>query len=85
MWPALAPLLAAHGAMLMLVKPQFELQPQHIGKGGLVKPTAPLAEMRQHLEHQARACGLQTAAWLDSPIAGGDGNHEFFILLQASS
>ncbi|MDO9158149.1 MAG: TlyA family RNA methyltransferase, partial [Burkholderiaceae bacterium] len=25
------------------------------------------------------ALGLQVLAWLDSPIAGGDGNREFFI------
>ncbi|HEY9095846.1 MAG TPA: TlyA family RNA methyltransferase, partial [Hydrogenophaga sp.] len=35
-WPALVPLLRGGGDLLMLVKPQFELQPEHIGKGGLV-------------------------------------------------
>ena len=37
--PALAPLL--DGDLLMLVKPQFELQPADIGKGGLVQATRP--------------------------------------------
>ena len=35
-WPAIVPLLRTGGpGLLMLVKPQFELQPEHIGKGGL--------------------------------------------------
>lgn len=82
-WPALAPLLARDGMLLMLVKPPFELQPQHIGKGGLVKPNAPLPAMRERLHAAAQACGLSVRRWLDSPVAGGSGNREFFILLQA--
>ena len=35
--PALVPLLADGGALLMLVKPQFELQPGQVGKGGIVR------------------------------------------------
>ena len=41
--PALLPLLKKGGALLMLVKPQFELQPSDIGKGGLVKDVASLS------------------------------------------
>jgi 23S rRNA (cytidine1920-2'-O)/16S rRNA (cytidine1409-2'-O)-methyltransferase len=35
--PALVPLLAPGGHLLMLVKPQFELQPGQVGKGGIVR------------------------------------------------
>ena len=35
--PTLVRYLAAEGHLLLLVKPQFELQPEHIGKGGIVK------------------------------------------------
>jgi len=75
--PALAPLVA--GQMLMLVKPQFELQPADIGKGGLVRSDAAYARVEQRLRHACAACGLIVTAWFDSPIAGGDGNREFFI------
>src|SRR6185369_11595525 len=34
--PALVPLLKSGGALLMLVKPQFELQPGQVGKRGIV-------------------------------------------------
>ena len=81
-WPALVPLLARHGRMLMLVKPQFELQPQHIGKGGLVKPSAPVQEIETRLRSAAQTLDLQVTHWLPSPISGGDGNSEHFIALR---
>lgn len=78
--PALAPLLAADGRLLMLVKPQFELQPADIGKGGLVRDPARHADVEARLRAACPGCGLVALAWLDSPIAGGDGNREFFLL-----
>lgn len=77
--PALAPLLKAGGDLLMLVKPQFELQPGRIGKGGIVRDPALHALVEQRLRDAAASLGLRVAHWLDSPIAGGDGNREFFI------
>ena len=81
-WPALAPLLAPTGHLLMLVKPQFELQPQHIGKGGLVKADAPVHEIEPRLRAVAHRLSLRVDAWLPSPITGGDGNAEHFILMR---
>ncbi|MDO4794476.1 MAG: TlyA family RNA methyltransferase [Brachymonas sp.] len=77
--PALAPLLAANGQLLMLVKPQFELQPEQIGKGGIVRDEALYAQVEQRLRTACASAGLQVLQWLPSPIAGGDGNREFFI------
>ncbi|RYZ04623.1 MAG: TlyA family RNA methyltransferase [Comamonadaceae bacterium] len=77
--PALAPLLQAEGALLMLVKPQFELQPGQVGKGGIVRDAALYAQVESRLRGAAEACGLRVQHWLPSPITGGDGNHEFFI------
>jgi 23S rRNA (cytidine1920-2'-O)/16S rRNA (cytidine1409-2'-O)-methyltransferase len=77
--PALVPLLAPGGEVLMLVKPQFELQPGQVGKGGIVKD----ADMYDVVEQRIRDCyaelGLNVKAWFESPIQGGDGNHEFFV------
>lgn len=81
-WPALVPLLAPQGLMLMLVKPQFELQPEHIGKGGLVKANAPVEDIQPRMRATARSLSLQVTAWLESPITGGDGNTEHFIALR---
>jgi 23S rRNA (cytidine1920-2'-O)/16S rRNA (cytidine1409-2'-O)-methyltransferase len=77
--PALAPLLSHQGDLLMLVKPQFELQPADIGKGGLVKDPASYARVEQRLRHACADAGLHVQGWLDSPVTGGDGNREFFV------
>jgi 23S rRNA (cytidine1920-2'-O)/16S rRNA (cytidine1409-2'-O)-methyltransferase len=77
--PALVPLLKAGGQLLMLVKPQFELQPAQIGKGGIVRDASLYAEVEQRLRDCCASLGLQVRGWYDSPIAGGDGNREFFI------
>ncbi len=77
--PALAPLLKPDGDLLMLVKPQFELQPGQIGKGGIVRDPAHYAVVEQRLRDACASLGLRVAHWLASPIAGGDGNREFFI------
>ena len=77
--PALLPLLAPAGELLMLVKPQFELQPAQIGKGGIVRDASLYPVVEQRLRAACEALGLQVRGWFDSPIAGGDGNREFFI------
>jgi 23S rRNA (cytidine1920-2'-O)/16S rRNA (cytidine1409-2'-O)-methyltransferase len=77
--PALLPFLKGGGQLLMLVKPQFELQPGQVGKGGIVREPALYALVERKLRDACAALGLQVRAWLDSPIAGGDGNREFFI------
>ena len=78
--PALVPLLKPQGRLLMLVKPQFELQPGQIGKGGLVKDPALHTVVEQRIRTACAALGLAVNAYFESPIAGGDGNREFFVL-----
>jgi 23S rRNA (cytidine1920-2'-O)/16S rRNA (cytidine1409-2'-O)-methyltransferase len=77
--PAVVPLLKAGGTLLTLVKPQFELQPGQVGKGGIVKDASMYLLVEQRLRDACADLGLTVTAWFDSPIAGGDGNHEFFI------
>ena len=77
--PAIVPLLKPGGTLLTLVKPQFELQPGQVGKGGIVKDPAMYVIVEQRLREACAALGLTVTAWFDSPIEGGDGNREFFI------
>jgi 23S rRNA (cytidine1920-2'-O)/16S rRNA (cytidine1409-2'-O)-methyltransferase len=77
--PALVPLLDRDGDLLMLVKPQFELQVADIGKGGLVRDPALYARVEQRLRAACAELALSVVGWFDSPITGGDGNREFFI------
>lgn len=79
--PQLPPLLAAGGDLLLLVKPQFEVGPGGLGKGGIVRDPALYAEVEGKLRRSATDLGLTVRAWLDSPILGGDGNREYFIWL----
>jgi 23S rRNA (cytidine1920-2'-O)/16S rRNA (cytidine1409-2'-O)-methyltransferase len=76
---ALKPLLADGGDMLMLVKPQFELQPELLGKGGLVKDETLYAQVEQRIHNAYSEHGLKVIRYTSSPITGGDGNHEFFV------
>ncbi len=78
-WPALVPLLKAGGQVLMLVKPQFELQPEHIGKGGLVKSEASYPLVRERIGQVVQDSGLVLLDYFESPITGGDGNREFLV------
>ena len=77
--PAVVPLLKKGGTLLTLVKPQFELQPGQVGKGGIVRDPAMYAVVEARLRDACAALGLTVRAWFDSPIEGGDGNREFFI------
>ncbi|MDB5930044.1 MAG: ribosomal methyltransferase RrmJ/FtsJ [Polaromonas sp.] len=77
--PAVVRLLKADGMLLMLVKPQFELQPGQIGKGGIVRDPAHFEFVEKRLRDTCAGLGLEVLAWLASPIEGGDGNREFFI------
>ncbi len=77
--PALLPLLKKGGALLMLVKPQFELQPSDIGKGGLVKDVASYVQVEARLREACAGLNLNVLGYWPSAIAGGDGNQEFWI------
>jgi len=77
--PAIVPLAGPGADLLLLVKPQFELQPAQIGKHGLVKDPASYAVVKQRLQECCTALGLQVRDWFDSAITGGDGNREFFV------
>ena len=80
--PAIVPLAAPGADLLLLVKPQFELQPAQIGKGGLVKDPASYAVVEQRLKECCAALGLKVHDWSESAITGGDGNREFFLHAQ---
>ncbi|WP_173767802.1 TlyA family RNA methyltransferase [Nitrogeniibacter mangrovi] len=75
-WPAL---LAPLGHVIALVKPQFEVGPGGLSKGGIVTDPARYAEVERKIRACAGTAGLEVRDYFDSPITGGDGNREFFI------
>ena len=77
--PALLPLLKPDGVLLMLVKPQFELQPSDIGKGGLVKDEASYVQVEARMRQACAELDMNMLGYWPSAIAGGDGNKEFWM------
>ncbi len=76
--PGLA--LAALGAWgVFLVKPQFEVGRQHIGKGGIVRDAALARQAADDIAAWLADMGWTMDGLVESPIAGGDGNREFLL------
>lgn len=72
--------LAADNAdLIALFKPQFEVGRGHIGKGGIVRPGAPVEEALDAFAHWLVGQGWQVAGTQPSPVIGGDGNLEFLV------
>jgi 23S rRNA (cytidine1920-2'-O)/16S rRNA (cytidine1409-2'-O)-methyltransferase len=78
--PALVPMVTRD--LLLLVKPQFELQPADIGKGGLVATPAAHAKVEARLRAACTGAGLALRDYFESTVAGGDGNREHFLWAQ---
>nr|WP_316642980.1 TlyA family RNA methyltransferase [uncultured Roseateles sp.] len=81
--PQLAHWLKPEGQVLLLIKPQFEVGPQHVGRGGLVKDTRQYVLLETRAREAAKALGWQLRGYFESTVAGGDGNTEFFLWAQA--
>ena len=76
--PALG--LARPGAVLVaLIKPQFEVGPVFVGKGGIVRDAAAIARARAEVAEFLAAEGWRVIGEAQSPITGGDGNVEYLI------
>lgn len=81
--PGLGPWLKPGGQVLMLIKPQFEVGKEHVGKGGVVKDPAQHARARDMVRRACTDLGWKVLKGFNSPIKGGDGNLEFFIWAQS--
>ena len=72
--------LAAPGAdLVVLVKPQFEVGRERVGKGGLVRDADARAEVLEEAKAFFEAAGWRVQATADSPIEGGGGNREHLL------
>jgi 23S rRNA (cytidine1920-2'-O)/16S rRNA (cytidine1409-2'-O)-methyltransferase len=78
--PALVPL--ATRDLLLLVKPQFELQPADVGKGGLVTDPVAHGHVAARMHAACAKRGLVLRDYFESTVAGGDGNREHFLWAQ---
>jgi 23S rRNA (cytidine1920-2'-O)/16S rRNA (cytidine1409-2'-O)-methyltransferase len=76
--PSLAPLLEANGDWIILVKPQFEVGRELVGKGGIVRDPAAQQAACEKVSKAVSAAGFKSAL-TDSPILGAEGNREFLL------
>ena len=75
--PAIVPLLVDGGAIVTLIKPQFEVGRGEVGGGGVVRDAAKRARVIEEVNDAARALGLEVVNVIESPIAGAEGNIEY--------
>ena len=78
--PAVVDLVRPGGRLVALVKPQFELQPSDIGKGGVVRDET----VRRRALDSVVSCVENLPGWkvegsIECPLPGGDGNREYLL------
>ncbi len=78
----LAELTDVDGDLVVLIKPQFEVGRQRLGKGGLVRRTEDRRRAILETIDQARRHGLAPHGLRASPITGTGGNAEYLLWLR---
>jgi 23S rRNA (cytidine1920-2'-O)/16S rRNA (cytidine1409-2'-O)-methyltransferase len=66
---------------LLLIKPQFEVGRQRVGKGGVVRDPLAHQEAINRVIEASKAQHWQAAGLVPSPLTGPAGNHEYLIWL----
>lgn len=80
-----APALLRPGAIVItLIKPQFEVGREEVGRGGIVRDEAAQRRVVEEVSQCAAALGLRMRGVIDSPILGADGNREFLACFELS-
>lgn len=77
--PELKDFLESGGRLLSLVKPQFEVGIEGLGKGGIVKDASLYSDVQRRVQEVCTQSKLRVLDYFASSIQGKDGNNEFFI------
>jgi 23S rRNA (cytidine1920-2'-O)/16S rRNA (cytidine1409-2'-O)-methyltransferase len=83
--PLAASLRRDIGKIVVLVKPQFEVGRELVGKGGIVRDEAAQHAAVRKVEEALHRLGVIRTAWIDSPILGAEGNREFLLCAELPS
>lgn len=70
------------GSVICLVKPQFEVGKDNIGKGGIVKDENLQLQVVEEIKNFAKVLGFGILGEMKSNIVGQDGNQEYFLYLK---
>ena len=68
--------------LLILIKPQFELDREDVGKGGIVRETALHDKAIARVTEAAKALNLTVREVVASHLTGAEGNQEYFLHAQ---
>jgi 23S rRNA (cytidine1920-2'-O)/16S rRNA (cytidine1409-2'-O)-methyltransferase len=82
--PAVVRLVAKGGALVVLVKPQFEAGRTEVGKGGIVRSEDVRSRVVFEVEEFGRGIGLEPIGAIPSPIRGAHGNEEFLLAFRVN-
>jgi 23S rRNA (cytidine1920-2'-O)/16S rRNA (cytidine1409-2'-O)-methyltransferase len=77
--PKVLEFLKSSGQLLALIKPQFEVGRNQVGKGGVVRDPTLHQQVVGELEDFCRSQGLEVEGVAESSLLGPKGNREFFI------
>jgi 23S rRNA (cytidine1920-2'-O)/16S rRNA (cytidine1409-2'-O)-methyltransferase len=80
--PPLKEILPENGWIVVLVKPQFEVGREHVGKGGVVRDFDKIRNAVESVKMSADNCGFLVLGEMESPLRGPKGNREFFLHLK---
>nr|WP_216627461.1 TlyA family RNA methyltransferase [Corallococcus exercitus] len=78
--PSVLPFLVPGGLLVALVKPQFEVGPDRVGKGGVVRDPAARQDAIDTVTAFVREHGLSVRGGMDSPVPGPAGNVEALLV-----
>ncbi len=76
-FPALPALMAKPSQLVVLIKPQFEVGRERVGKGGIVRDVAARDAAVAQVIAAAHAMQWQHVGTVESPVTGADGNVEY--------
>jgi 23S rRNA (cytidine1920-2'-O)/16S rRNA (cytidine1409-2'-O)-methyltransferase len=82
--PVVPALLQSAAFVITLIKPQFEVGRDEVGKGGIVRDAAAQQRVVEEILAFAASIGLHSRGVIDSPILGADGNREFLVCFEAA-
>jgi 23S rRNA (cytidine1920-2'-O)/16S rRNA (cytidine1409-2'-O)-methyltransferase len=83
--PALRSVATDDADLVLMVKPQFEVGKERVGKGGVVRDPALRAEAVRAVAAEAQGLGLGVAGVTASPLPGPSGNVEYFLWIRSGA
>ncbi len=80
--PVIPPLVQMPAIVITLIKPQFEVGRDEVGKGGIVRNETLRARVVEEIVAFAASLKMRPLGVIESPILGADGNREFLACFE---